>query len=150
MITLQVNGQNHTYDGDPSVPLLWVLRDEFGLTGTKFGCGIGQCGACTVHAGGGRSAPAWPREAWHRPVTTIEGSTERQCNRCSAPGARPVRRNAATVRPADHAGDRLARQQRPAEDEDIIAVMARQHLSLRLLPAYRRGDPPRLDAECEP
>ena len=52
MVTLKVNGQNHSYDGDTSVPLLWVIRDELGLTGTKFGCGKGLCGACTVHMGG--------------------------------------------------------------------------------------------------
>jgi isoquinoline 1-oxidoreductase alpha subunit len=52
MITLTVNGQKHTLDIEPETPLLWVLRDELGLTGTKFGCGIAQCGACTVHLNG--------------------------------------------------------------------------------------------------
>lgn len=52
MVKLQVNGQERTYDGDPSMPLLWYLRDELGLTGTKFGCGIAACGACTVHLDG--------------------------------------------------------------------------------------------------
>ena len=50
MITLSVNGQEHKYDGDPSLPLLWFLRDEAGLPGTKFGCGEALCGACTVPA----------------------------------------------------------------------------------------------------
>jgi aerobic-type carbon monoxide dehydrogenase small subunit (CoxS/CutS family) len=49
---LAVNGALRAYDGDPDQPLLWVLRDELGLTGTKYGCGIGQCGACTVHLDG--------------------------------------------------------------------------------------------------
>ena len=49
---LNVNGQNHSLSADPSMPLLWVLRDELNLTGTKFGCGIAACGACTVHVGG--------------------------------------------------------------------------------------------------
>ena len=48
MVKLQVNGQAQSFDGDPSMPLLWYLRDELGLTGTKFGCGVALCGACTV------------------------------------------------------------------------------------------------------
>ena len=52
MITFKVNGQEHTTDADPSLPLLWYLRDELHLTGTKFGCGMAQCGACTVHIDG--------------------------------------------------------------------------------------------------
>ena len=51
-ITLQVNGQKHDVDVSPDTPLLWVLRDVIGLTGTKYGCGIAACGACTVHVGG--------------------------------------------------------------------------------------------------
>jgi len=75
MITLQVNGQQYSYDGDPSVPLLWVLRDEIGLTGAKFGCGIGACGACTVHLGGAavRSCMLEVGNAAGQPVVTIEG-----------------------------------------------------------------------------
>ena len=52
MITLKVNGQTHQFDGDPDMPLLWLLRDELNLKGTKFGCGAGLCGACTVHING--------------------------------------------------------------------------------------------------
>jgi isoquinoline 1-oxidoreductase alpha subunit len=52
MITLTVNGTRRTFDGDPAMPLLWYLRDELVLTGTKYGCGVAQCGACTVHVGG--------------------------------------------------------------------------------------------------
>ncbi len=50
--TLKLNDRQHTVDVDPDTPLLWVIRDNLGLTGTKFGCGIAQCGACTVHVGG--------------------------------------------------------------------------------------------------
>jgi isoquinoline 1-oxidoreductase subunit alpha len=75
MVTLKVNGQSHDYDGDPSVPLLWVLRDELGLTGTKFGCGEGLCGACTVHIGGAaaRSCSVAISEVAGREIVTIEG-----------------------------------------------------------------------------
>ncbi|HEX5328289.1 MAG TPA: (2Fe-2S)-binding protein [Acetobacteraceae bacterium] len=74
MVNLNVNGQNHTYDGDPTVPLLWVLRDELGLTGTKFGCGEALCGACTVHLGGAaiRSCAIQVGDAAGKPIVTIE------------------------------------------------------------------------------
>jgi isoquinoline 1-oxidoreductase alpha subunit len=75
MVSLKVNGQSHDYDGDTSVPLLWVLRDELGLTGTKFGCGEGFCGACTVHLGGVavRSCQVTVADVGTRAVVTIEG-----------------------------------------------------------------------------
>ena len=49
MVALTINGQSHNIDVDPTTPLLWVIREQVGLTGTKYGCGIAQCGACTVH-----------------------------------------------------------------------------------------------------
>src|SRR5262249_37816452 len=52
VVSVTVNGQGRTFDGDPSMPLMWYLRDELGLTGTKFGCGVALCGACTVHLNG--------------------------------------------------------------------------------------------------
>ncbi|MBV8397778.1 MAG: (2Fe-2S)-binding protein [Acetobacteraceae bacterium] len=75
MVNLRVNGRNYSYDGDPSVPLLWVLRDEIGLTGTKFGCGQALCGACTVHIGGEavRSCGIVVSDAADKEVVTIEG-----------------------------------------------------------------------------
>ncbi len=75
MITLKVNGRSHDYDGDPDLPLLWYLRDEAGLTGTKFGCGQALCGACTVHLGGQavRSCITAVSEVGDQEVTTIEG-----------------------------------------------------------------------------
>jgi isoquinoline 1-oxidoreductase subunit alpha len=75
MITFSVNGQQYTYDGDPSTPLLWVLRDELNMTGTKFGCGVGLCGACTVHVGGQavRSCLTPLADVSNKPVVTIEG-----------------------------------------------------------------------------
>ena len=75
MVNLRVNGRNYSYDGDPSVPLLWVLRDEIGLTGTKFGCGQALCGACTVHLGGDavRSCGIAVSDAADKEIITIEG-----------------------------------------------------------------------------
>jgi isoquinoline 1-oxidoreductase alpha subunit len=75
MLKLQVNGENRTFDGDPSMPLLWYLRDELGLTGTKFGCGIAECGACTVHVDGdaARACITPMSSVADRKVTTIEG-----------------------------------------------------------------------------
>ncbi len=72
---LEVNGAVHTVDVDPQTPLLWVIRDAVGLTGTKFSCGIGQCGACTVHLDGQpiRSCVVPAVAAIGKPVTTIEG-----------------------------------------------------------------------------
>jgi len=74
-ITLRVNGKAQQVDADPETPLLWVLRDNVGLTGTKFGCGIGQCGACTVHVDGKavRSCRTPLSEVGSQPITTIEG-----------------------------------------------------------------------------
>jgi isoquinoline 1-oxidoreductase alpha subunit len=74
MIVVSVNGQSHQVDVEPDTPLLWVLRDAIGLTGTKYGCGIGQCGACTVHLGGAatRSCQVPIAEVGDRPIVTIE------------------------------------------------------------------------------
>ncbi len=75
MISITVNGQTHELDIEPETPLLWVIRDEIGLTGTKFGCGIAQCGACTVHVDGEamRSCSIQVGDVAGKHVTTIEG-----------------------------------------------------------------------------
>jgi len=75
MVTLKVNGKAHTLDIEPDMPLLWAIRDEIGLTGTKFGCGIAQCGACTVHIDGVamRSCSIPVATAAGKEITTIEG-----------------------------------------------------------------------------
>jgi isoquinoline 1-oxidoreductase subunit alpha len=75
MIRFKVNGVDRSFDGDPEMPLLWYLRDELRLTGTKFGCGIALCGACTVHKNGEaiRSCVTAMRDMAGTEITTIEG-----------------------------------------------------------------------------
>ncbi|MDO6725143.1 (2Fe-2S)-binding protein [Celeribacter halophilus] len=75
MISLKVNGRDISLDVDPDTPLLWVLRGVLDMTGTKFGCGIGMCGACTVHVGGQatRACITFVRDVEGAEVTTIEG-----------------------------------------------------------------------------
>jgi isoquinoline 1-oxidoreductase subunit alpha len=84
MTRLRVNGTDRTFDGDPATPLLWYLRDELALTGTKFGCGMALCGACTVHLDGQavRACILGVGNAEGKHVTTIEG--------LSADGTHPV------------------------------------------------------------
>jgi isoquinoline 1-oxidoreductase alpha subunit len=74
-VELTVNGAAYSVDADPATPLLWVIRDQVGLTGTKFSCGIGQCGACTVHVDGApvRSCSFPLAAAAGKAITTIEG-----------------------------------------------------------------------------
>jgi len=75
MVSLKINGEVRNIDAPPDMPLLWVLRDMVGLTGTKFGCGIAQCGACTVHLDGApvRSCVLAVGSIGPRAITTIEG-----------------------------------------------------------------------------
>jgi len=84
MVSLTVNGVEQNFDGDPDTPLLWYIRDELGLSGTKYGCGTGLCGACTVHVDGEavRGCLTTVSEAEGKAVLTIEG--------LSADGSHPV------------------------------------------------------------
>ena len=86
MTNLRINGVTHAVDADPAMPLLWALRDLLGLTGTKFGCGIGACGACTVHLNGQavRSCITSIGDVGDEEITTIEG--------LSQDGTHPVQR----------------------------------------------------------
>jgi isoquinoline 1-oxidoreductase alpha subunit len=86
MISLKVNGVSRQFNGDPNMPLLWYLRDELGLTGSKYGCGAGLCGACTVLVDGGavRGCITSVQMADNKEVTTIEG--------LDADGNHPVQR----------------------------------------------------------
>ena len=82
MAALSINGQTHQVDVDPNTPLLWVLRDVLGLTGTKYGCGIAQCGACTVNLEGDaiRSCVTPLSRAEGKRVTTVEGLSKRNAH----------------------------------------------------------------------
>ena len=75
MARLTINGKSHVFDIDPTTPLLWAIREQVGLTGTKYGCGIAQCGACTVHIDGEavRSCAVPVSAAEGKQITTIEG-----------------------------------------------------------------------------
>src|ERR1041384_1608613 len=86
MLTLRINGKMYSVDVEPETPLLWVIRDTLGLTGTKFGCGMGLCGACTVHIDGQalRSCSTPISNVAGKRVTTIEG--------LSADGSHPVQK----------------------------------------------------------
>jgi aerobic-type carbon monoxide dehydrogenase small subunit (CoxS/CutS family) len=83
-LILKVNGTQHSLDVEPETPLLWVLRDTIGLTGTKFACGIGQCGACTIHVNG------TPRRSCSFPVMAAVGAEITTIEGLSADGTHPV------------------------------------------------------------
>jgi isoquinoline 1-oxidoreductase subunit alpha len=84
MIKLKVNGKNQQFDGDPEMPLLWVLRDELDLKGTKFGCGMGLCGACTVHV------DQEPTRACATPVSAVANKSVTTIEGISPDGSHPV------------------------------------------------------------
>lgn len=86
MVSVKINGKEHAYDGDPNMPLLWFIRDEVNLTGTKYGCGTGLCGACTIHVDGAavRSCQMTMADVAGKQITTIEG--------LSADGNHPVQK----------------------------------------------------------
>jgi isoquinoline 1-oxidoreductase subunit alpha len=127
MITLTINGKPQKYGGDPEMPLLWVLRDELNLKGTKFGCGMGLCGACTVHVNGEptRACVMSASEAAGKKITTIEG--------LSPDGSHPVQVawEALDVPQCGYcqtgqimAASALLKEKRNPTDADIDAAMA--------------------------
>jgi len=81
MIDLAINGESHGVDADPSTPLLWVIRDNLGLTGTKFGCGMALCGACTVHIDG---------KAMRSCITPVSAAAGKKITTIEAVGASPL------------------------------------------------------------
>ncbi|WP_396224503.1 (2Fe-2S)-binding protein [Gemmatimonas sp.] len=90
-ISVIVNGTRHRFAGDPSMPLLWYLRDELALTGTKYGCGIAQCGACTVHVNGA------PVRACQRRMQTLEGAAVTTIEGLHPDGAHPLQQAWRTI-----------------------------------------------------
>jgi len=127
MVNLKVNGTDRAFDGDPDMPLLWYLRDDLRLTGTKFGCGAGLCGACTVHVDGlaVRACQTPVRTLQNKRVITIEG--------LSTDGNHPVQRAWATLNVAQcgycqvgqimQAASLLTRTPNPS-DQDIDRAMS--------------------------
>jgi isoquinoline 1-oxidoreductase alpha subunit len=124
---IKVNGVERSYDGDPNLPLLWYVRDVLGLTGTKFGCGMALCGACTVHQDGKaiRSCVTSVSAAVGKEITTIEAVSKNGLHPVQKNGSSLTSRNAATARP-----DRscrpfpCSRTSPKPSDEDIDAGMA--------------------------
>ena len=86
MPKLNVNGRDHAVDADPEMPLLWVIRDVLGFTGTKYGCGIGACGACTVHIDG------QPRRACQTPVSQVGNAKVTTIEGLSNDGSHPLQK----------------------------------------------------------
>lgn len=127
MVNLTVNGVERQFDGDEEMPLLWYLRDELGLTGTKYGCGIAACGACTVHVDGN------PSFACITPVSMLEGSNVTTIEGLSENGDHPVQVAWRDLNVAQcgycQAGQimqaaALIDQSSEVSDEDIDAVMS--------------------------
>jgi isoquinoline 1-oxidoreductase subunit alpha len=146
MIHLTINQQPYTVDADPEMPLLWVLRDVLGLTGTKYGCGIAQCGACTIHVEGRavRSCVVPVAAVERKAVTTIEG--------LSPDGSHPVQqawlKHDVPQCGYCQSGMIMAATGTPAGESATHGgghrcVHGRQYLSLRHLRARQSGDPQR-------
>ncbi len=147
MLKLNVNGKNLETDADPQTPLLWVLRDSLGLTGTKYGCGMALCGACTVHLDG------QPIRSCVMPVGAI-GAAENHddrgpvrriaVTRCRGRGSSSTSLSAATASPARSCRPpRCLAQNAEPERRRHRRGDVRKYLPLRHLPAHPRGDPPR-------
>ena len=151
MITITVNGTPHRLDVEPEMPLLWVLRDELGLTGTKFGCGIAQCGACTVHVDGEamRSCSV--------PVGAVDGRDRSPRSKGSRRDAQHPVQQAWLTSDVPQCGycqsgqimaaAALLRRQ-PEADRRRHRRGDHQHLPLRHLSAAPRGDPSRRGADA--
>ena len=139
---LKVNQQEKSYEGDPQMPLMWYLRDELALTGTKFGCGSGLCGACTVHIDGKavRSCVTVMKDVSDHAVTTIEG--------LSPDGNHPVQKawraaNVPAVRllpvRTDHERSRTACREQESLGRRNPRGHVREYLPLRLLSTHFCG-----------
>ena len=146
MANLNINGKTFNVDVEPDTPLLWAIRENVGLTGTKYGCGIAQCGACTVHIDGvaTRSCGVAVSDAEGKKITTIEGLAERRHAAQGAAGLDRQRRPAMRLLPErhDHGGGGASEGEAEA-DRRRHRRGHHQYLPLRHLPAGARGDPRR-------
>ena len=146
MAHLTINGKAQDIDVDPNTPLLWVLREQVGLTGTKYGCGIAQCGACTVHIDGVamRSCCVPVSDAVGKQITTIEGLAQNGILHTRAESLARTRRAAMRLLPErhDHGGGGASEGEAKA-DRRRHRRRHHQYLPLRHLPAGARGNPRR-------
>ena len=137
MVALTINGQSHNIDVDATTPLLWVIREQVGLTGTKYGCGIAQCGACTVHIDGQavRSCSMAVSDAAGKKITTIEGLAVNGKLTKVQQAWVDQRRAAMRLLPVrhDHGGLRAARREAEA-DRQGHRRGDHEHLPVRHLP----------------
>ena len=142
MIKLKINGQEQSWDGDPDLPLLWFLRDEVGLTGTKFGCGQALCGACTVMV---------DKDAVRSCITSVSDVVGREVSPDRRPsgseGLARAERSAMRLLSSwsDHAGSRAADPKSKTFPRSNTGRDVGQHLPLRRLPAHRKRRPSRID-----
>jgi 2Fe-2S iron-sulfur cluster binding domain len=136
MLTLHVNGQTQTFDGDPSMPLLWYLRDVLGLTGTKFGCGVAACGACAIHLDGDavRSCVTAISDANGKSITTIEGLDPEGLARAQCAAVRLLSGG------PDHASRGASETDAPSHGRRHQHHDVWQHLPLWDLSAHSRRD----------
>jgi isoquinoline 1-oxidoreductase alpha subunit len=128
MVEITVNGVKHSHDGDPAMPLLWFLRDEANLTGTKYGCGVAQCGACTVHVDGNptRSCVTPMAAVAGKQVVTIEAATSDKAGKAVQDAWRKldvVQCGYCQSGQMMSAAALLAKNQKPT-DEDIDSAMS--------------------------
>ena len=142
--SIKVNGNTHSVDVDDDTPLLWVLRDVLGLTGTKFGCGMALCGACTVHIDGApvRSCVTSVDSVGASEITTIEAIGATAGGRQDPEGLARPRGSAMRVLPVrpDHVRFSAACRQPAPDRRRHRRRHVRQHLPLRDLCAHSRGD----------
>ncbi len=146
MVKLTINGKTHEVDVDPNTPLLWAIREQVGLTGTKYGCGVAQCGACTVHVNGAavRSCVMPVSAAVGQKITTIEGLASG--NKLHKVQTRLDQARSAAMRLLpdrhDHGRRCVARAEAQAHRRGHRR-RGHQHLPLRHVPGSARGDPRR-------
>ena len=144
MITLSINGKNRDVDVPGEMPLLWTLRDVVGMTGTKFGCGVGLCGACTIHLDGQptRSCITPVAAAKGKKITTIEAIGDHVGGQEDPGGLARAGRAAMRLLPIgpDHVGQRAARDQAQAQRHGHRRCDEGKHMPLRHLLARSRGN----------